>query len=165
MHLEGTGPVILLEEDGAAGQNASIEGDEVPHIKLQEPRVSHLTTPENNMFLTLSSPPTIPEAASMQSLLVVSTMMPGILEPDRCIDLELPHDTPPPTTSKAARTQHLPDTNTGMLAILDLEGSIDSVPPLLPWLLDKAMGPPIHLLPKLIQAPTVVGGPLELLLG
>jgi hypothetical protein len=164
MHLEGIGPVILLEEDGAARQNASIEGDEVPHVELQEPRVSHLTTSEDNMFLILPSQPIIPEAACTQSLPAVNTMMLGIPEPDCCTDLKLPHDTQPPTTSKAASTQCSPAINTGMPAIPNPEGGTDLVP-LPPWPPDEAAECPAHQLPELIQAPTVVDRPLELLLG
>ena len=52
VHLEGTGPDDLPEEDGAAGKHASIEGDKVPRVELQETGVSHLTTPEDDMLLT-----------------------------------------------------------------------------------------------------------------
>ena len=41
VHLEGTGPDDLPEEDGAAGKHASIEGDKVPRVELQETGVSH----------------------------------------------------------------------------------------------------------------------------
>ena len=166
MHPVGTGPVALLEENGAAGRSASIEGDEVPRVELQEPGVSHLTTPEDNMSLTLSLTPTIPEAASTQSSPAVNTMMPGILETVRRADLDPPpHDTPPSITSEAARTQRSPDVNTGTPAIPVPEGSTDSAPPPLIWPPDEAVGPPIHLSPKLIRAPIVVGEPLELLPG
>jgi hypothetical protein len=77
------GPDVLLVEDGTARENAGIKGDEDPHVELQEPWVSHLTTPEEVKFLTSSpspSQPTILEAASMQSLLAINTMTPGILE-------------------------------------------------------------------------------------
>jgi hypothetical protein len=104
MHPVGTGPDVLLKKDGTAGKNASIEGDEVPHVKLQEPRVRHLIIVEENKFLTLSPSPITLEAASMQHSLAINTMMPEILELDRGADLDpLPHDTPPPITSKAAR--------------------------------------------------------------
>ena len=78
VHPVGTGPVVLLEEDGAARQNASIEGNEVPHVELQEPGVSHLTTPEEVKFLTSLSPSPhiILEAASAQSSPAVNTMTP-----------------------------------------------------------------------------------------
>ena len=116
MHSEGMGPDVLLEEDETAGGNASIEGDKVPRIELQEPspRVSHLTIPEDNMFLTLSSQHITPEAASTQRSPAINTMTLGTLKPDRGTDLDsLLHDTPLLTSSKAARTQHLPDVNTG----------------------------------------------------
>ena len=118
VHPEGMGPDVLLVEDGTAQENAGIEGDKDPHVELQEPGVSHPTTPEDNVLLILSSPPhIIPEAASMQRSPVISTMTPGILEPDRRADLELPHDTPPPTTFEAASMQRLPAVNTRTPAI------------------------------------------------
>jgi hypothetical protein len=151
VHPVGTGPDVLLEEDGTAGKNASIEGDEVPHVELQEPRVRHLTTAEENKFLTSSPSPITSEAASMQHSLAINTMMPGILEPDHGVDLDpSPHDTPPPITSEAARMQCSPDVITGTPVITYPEGSTDLVllPP--PWLPDEAVEPPIHWLPKLI---------------
>jgi hypothetical protein len=145
------GPDILLEEDGTAGKNASIEGDEVPCVKLQEPRVRHLTTVEENKFLTSSPSPITLEAASMQHLLAINTMMLGILEPDRGMDLDpSPHNTPLPITSEAARMQRSPDVITGTPVITYLEGSTDLVLPPPPWPPDEAMEPPIHQPPKLI---------------
>ena len=67
-----------------------------------------------------------------------------------------------PTTSEAARTQHLPAVNAGTPAIPDPEDSTDwrlAVPP--PWPPDEAAEPPAHQRPKLIQALTDVGGALE----
>jgi hypothetical protein len=153
VHPVGMGPVILLEENGAARKNASIEGDRVPHIELQEPGVSHLTTLEEVKFLTslLSpSPHIILEAASTQCPLAVNTMIPGIPEPDHHADLELLHNMQPPTTSKATRTQCLLAVNTEMLTIPDPEGSIDLVllPP--PWPPDKATEPNADQPPKYI---------------
>ena len=127
VHPVGTWPDVLLEEDETVGENASIEGDEVPHVELQEPGVSRLTTPEVK-FLTSSSPPSphiIPGAASTHRSPAVNTTTPGIPEPDRRADLELPHDTPPPATSEAAKTQHSPVVNTGTPTIPDPEGSTD----------------------------------------
>jgi hypothetical protein len=130
MHPVGTGPDVVLEEDGTAGKDACIEEDGVPRGELQEPGVGHLTTPEEAAFLTSSpSSHTTPEAASMQRSPAVNTMTPGILQPNRCTGLEPPHDTPPPTTSEAARTQCSPAANTGTPAIPDPEGSTDLVPP------------------------------------
>jgi hypothetical protein len=141
----------LLEEDGTARKNASIKGDEVPRIKLQEPRVRHLTTAEKNKFLTSSPSPITSEAASIQHSLAVNTMTPGILEPDHGADLDLsPHNTPLPITSKAARTQRLPDIIIGMPVITYPEGSTDLVLPPPPWPPDEAIEPPVHWPPKLI---------------
>ena len=58
-------------------------------------------------------------------------------------------------------TQRLLAVNAGTLAISDPEGSTDLVllPP--PWPPDEAAEPPTHQPPKLIQAPTDVGGPSE----
>ena len=57
-----------MEEDGAARKTVSVEGDIGSHIELQDPGVSCLTTQEDAGSLTLPSPtpPTTPEAASMQ---------------------------------------------------------------------------------------------------
>jgi len=85
MHLEGTGPdtsmeeeddcLLEVEEDGAARKTVSVEGDIGSHIKLQDPGVSCLTTQEDAGSLTLPSPtpPTTPEAASMQRLPAANT--------------------------------------------------------------------------------------------
>ena len=123
VHPVGTGPVILLEENSAAGKNASIEGDEVPCVELQEPGVSHLTAVGENKFLTSSPSPSITlEAACTQSSPAVNTTTLGILEPDCGADLDPPpHDTPPPISSEAARTQRSPAVNTGTPAIPDPE--------------------------------------------
>jgi len=100
VHLEGTGPEVMLEEGGIAGENASVEEDRVPRIELQESGVSHLVTPEEDMFLTSSSsssPPTTSEAARMQCSPAVSAGTPASPVPDHSADLEPPpHDTPPP---------------------------------------------------------------------
>ena len=89
MHPVGTGPVVLLQENGVARKNASIEGNEVPYVKLQEPGVSHPTAAEENKFLTSSlSPPITLEAACMQSLPAINAMMLGIPELDYCCELE-----------------------------------------------------------------------------
>jgi len=138
-NLEGTGPEVLMEEevdhlleveeDGATGKAASVEGDASPHIKLQDPGVSCLAMQENAGSLTLPSPPppTTLETASTQCSPAANTGTPDILVPDHGADLELlPHNT------------------------------------LLP---NKAAEPPIHQLPEQTQAPTGVGGSLELLLG
>jgi hypothetical protein len=168
VHPVGMGPVVLLEENGAAGKNASIEGDGVPHVELQEPGVSHLTTPEEVKFLTSSlspSPHIILEAASTQCPPAVNTTTPGIPEPDRHADLELPHDTQPPTTSEAARTQRSPAVNTGTPTIPDPEGSTDLVPEPPPLPPDKATEPNADQPPKYIRAPTDAGGQSESLPG
>ena len=129
-HPVGTGPEVLLEEGGTAEKDACTEDDGIPRGELQEPGVSHLTTPEEAESLTSSPPSHItPEAASMQRPPAVNTMTPGILQPDRRAGLEPPHDTPPPTTSEAARTQCSPAANTGTPAILDPEGNTDLMPP------------------------------------
>jgi len=87
VHLEGTGPGVLmdteedqpedmLEEDGITWENASVKEDRVPCIELQESRVSHLATPEKDIFLILSSsssPPTTSDTARMQHLLAINT--------------------------------------------------------------------------------------------
>jgi hypothetical protein len=79
MHPVGTGPDVLLEEDGTAGKDACIEEHGVPRGEMQEPGVSHLTTLEEAEFLTLSPPShTTPEATSMQRSPAVNTMTPGI---------------------------------------------------------------------------------------
>ena len=109
VHLEGTGPEVLmdteedqpyvLEEDGIARENASVEEDGDPRIELQEPGVSHLATQEKAGSLTLSSLPplTTLEAASTQCSPAVNTGTPAIPEPDRGANLEpQPHDTPQP---------------------------------------------------------------------
>ena len=162
-HPVGTWPDVLLEEDGTAGENASIEGDEVPHVELQEPGVSRLTTPEGNC-LTSSSPPSphiIPGAASTHRSPAVNTTTPGIPEPERRADLELPLDTPPPATSEAAKTQHSPAVNTGTPTIPDPEGSTDLVPPPPLRPPDKAAEPNADRPPKYIRAPTGAGGQSE----
>ena len=101
VHPVGMGLDVLLEEDGTAGENASIEGDEVPHVELQEPGVSHLTTPEVK-FLTSSSssPHIIPEAASTQRSPAVNTGTPAIPDPEGSTDLVPPP--PPRPPDKAA---------------------------------------------------------------
>jgi len=83
-HLEGAEPKFLmdmegdwlLEEEGTAGENASVEGDRDPRVELQEPGVSRLATPEEVEFLTSpssSSSPPDSEAASTQHSPVVNT--------------------------------------------------------------------------------------------
>ena len=96
MHPVGTGPDVLLGEDGTVGKDACIEEDGVPRGELQEPGVSHLTTPEEAEFLTSPPSHTTPEGASMQRSPAINTMTPGILQPDRRAGLEPPHDMPPP---------------------------------------------------------------------
>jgi len=101
----------LLEEEGTAGENASVEEDRDPRVELPKPRVSHLATLEEAKFPTLLSPsPTTFEAARMQRSLVrvVNAGMPETPEPDRGADLEpLPHDTLPPV-EVAEPPNHLP---------------------------------------------------------
>jgi len=105
-HLEGTGPDALMEEevdhlleveeDGAAGKAASVEGDASPHVKLQDPGVSCLAMQENAGSLTLPSPPppTTLETASTQCSPAANTGTPDIPVPDHGADLEpQPHDT------------------------------------------------------------------------
>jgi len=108
VHIEGTGPVVMLEEGGIAGENASVEGDRDPLVKLQEPGVSHLATPEKAYLLTSSPPlPTTPEAASTQRSLAVDTETPAIPVPDHGADLELqPHDALPPPNEAAEHPIH-----------------------------------------------------------
>src|SRR5260221_2071493 len=78
-HLEGAGPELSMdgkedhslevEEEGIAGENASLEGDIGPPVEMQDPRVSPLATQEDVRSLTPpSSPPSpiTPEAASTQ---------------------------------------------------------------------------------------------------
>jgi len=98
MHLEGMGPEVMLEEGGIAGENASVEEDRVPRIELQEPGVSHLATPEEDMLLTsLSSPPLTPETAGTQRSQAVNAGTPASPVPEHGADLEPPpHDMPPP---------------------------------------------------------------------
>jgi len=143
VHLEGAGLGFLmdaeedrpyvLEEDGIAWENASVEEDRDPRIELQEPGVSHLAMPEEDMFLTSSlsssssssssSSPITPKTASMQCSPAIDTEMPATPEPDYGMDLEpQPHDRLPP---------------------------------------NEATEPPIHQSPEQIQAPTDVEGPLE----
>ena len=122
--------------------------------------VGHLTTLEDNVLLTLS-PHITPEAASMRHSPAVNTTISEIPEPDCCVDLELLHDTPLPTTSKRARAQRLPVINTGMLAIPDPEGSTNLVLPPPPRPPDKAAEPNADQLPKYIQAPTDTRGQSE----
>ena len=85
IHLEGVGPEVLkdveedcllkVEEDGAARKAASVKGDVGPCVKLQGPGVSCLSTQEEAGSLTLPSPtpPTTPDAASMQHSLAANT--------------------------------------------------------------------------------------------
>jgi len=120
VHLEGTGPGVLmdaeedrpedmLEEDGIAWENASVEEDRVPHIKLQESGVSHLATPEEDMFLTSSSssPPTTSDAARAWRLLAVNTGTLAIPILDQGAVLELPlHDMPVPNKGMESPDHH-----------------------------------------------------------
>jgi len=140
VHLEGTGPEVLIEEevdhllkveeDGPTGKAASVEGDASPCVELQDPGVSCLATQENAGSLTLPSPP------------------------------------PPPTTLETASTQCSPAANTGMLDIPvpDHSADLELLPHNTP-LPNKAAEPPIHQPPKQTQAPTGVGGSLESLPG
>jgi len=96
MHLEGLGPEVMLEEGGIAGENASVEGDRDPLVKLQESGVSHLAMPEEVTFLTSSSSsssPTTSDAARTQHSPAVNTGMSAIPIIDHGIILEPPlHD-------------------------------------------------------------------------
>jgi len=73
----------------------------------------------------------------------------------------------PPTTLEAASTECSPAVDIETPATPEPDHSADLEPQLHNILLppNKAMEPPIHQPPKQIQAPTIVGGPLELLLG
>ena len=79
MHTTGTGPDLLLVE-GTAGGNTDIEVDGDPHVKLQEPQFSHLTTPEEAEFLTLPSSPSPWHHPPSRGLLVRSTHQPPTLQ-------------------------------------------------------------------------------------
>jgi len=83
--LQGAGPEPLMdeeehhslevEEEGIAGENASVGQDMGPRVELQHPGFSPLATQEEVGLLTppsSPSPPT-PEAASTQHSLVVNT--------------------------------------------------------------------------------------------
>jgi len=85
-HLEGVGldpsmdgkedHTLEVEEEGIAGENASVERDIGPCVKLQIPGVSPLATHEDIGLLTSPSPsssPLTPEAASMQCSPVANT--------------------------------------------------------------------------------------------
>ena len=120
VHLEGTGPGVLmdaeedrpedmLEEDGITRENASVKEDRVPHIELQESGVSHLATPEEDMFLTLSSssPPTTSDAARAWRSLAVNTGTLAIPILDQGAVLEpLPHDMPVPNKGVESPDHH-----------------------------------------------------------
>jgi len=121
VHLEGTGPEVLMEEevdrpleveeDGTTGKTVSVEGDIGPCVELREPGVSCLATQENTRSLTLPSPPlpTTPEAASMQRSLAIDIETPAIPVPDHGTDLEpQPHNTPPPPNEGAEPSTHQP---------------------------------------------------------
>ena len=109
-HLDGAGSELSMdgkedhslevEEDGIAGDNASVEGDIGPRVELQDPGVSPLATQEDVGLLTppSPSPPPTPEAASTQRSPAVNAGTPAIPEPeDRGADLDPPpHDTPLP---------------------------------------------------------------------
>ena len=84
-HSEGAGPDLWMdveedhslevEEEGTAGENASVGQDMGPRVELQHPGFSPLATQEEVGLLTppsSPSPPT-PEAASTQHSLVVNT--------------------------------------------------------------------------------------------
>ena len=123
VHLEGTGPEVLMEEEvgcpleveenGTAGKTVSVKGDVGPCIELQEPRVSCLATQENTRSLTLPSPPlpTTLEAASMQHSLAINIETPAIPVLDHGTDLEpQPHNTlPPPNEGAEPSTHQLPE--------------------------------------------------------
>ena len=121
----------LLLVEGTARENADIEGDGDPHVKLQEPRFSHLATPEEAEFLTLPSSPSPPTSRRMlvRSAPVANTAASAIPESDHGADLALLQGTPLPPTPEAARTQHFLAVNAGPLAIRDPEDSIDLVLP------------------------------------
>ena len=111
VHLRGMGPEVLLEVEGIAVQNASVEGDRDPLFDLQEPGVSHLATQEKARSLILPSPtpPTTPEAASTQRSPAANTGTPAIPVPDHSADLEPQlHVTPLPKRGRG--TSHSPAT-------------------------------------------------------
>jgi len=84
-HLDGAGPELSMdgkedhslevEEEGIAGENASVERDIGPRVELQDPGVSPLATQEEVGSLTppSSPPPITPEAASTQRSPVTGT--------------------------------------------------------------------------------------------
>ena len=75
---------LEVEEEGTAGDNASVEGDIGPRVELQDPGVSPLATQEDVGLLTPppSPPPITPEAASTQRSPVVNTGASATPEPD-----------------------------------------------------------------------------------
>ena len=123
VHLEGTGPETLLEEEGTAGEKASIEEDRDPRIELQEPGISHLAVQEKAGSLTLPSPqpPTIPKAASTQRSPAANPGTPDIPVPDRGADLELP----PPNEAAEPPIHQLPEQ---IQAPTEVGGPLESLP-------------------------------------
>jgi len=157
-HLEGAEPEALmdtevdwlLEEEGTAGENASVEEGRDPLVELQEPGVSRLVTPEEVEFLTLlssssssSSPDS--EAASTQRSPVVNTWtsatpeldsddewedfrteLEAMEEPVRGADWDPPlHDTPPPDEAAEPPTFHPPEQ---IRAPTEAGGQLESLP-------------------------------------
>ncbi len=100
-HLEGAGPEpsmdekedhsLEVEEEGIAGENASVERDIGPRVELQIPGVSPLATHEDIGLLTSPSPsssPLTPEAASMQCSPVANTGTSATPDNDSAEDAE-----------------------------------------------------------------------------
>ena len=93
-HLEGAGPdlwmdeeehhLLEVEEEGIAGENASVGQDVGPRIELQHPGFSPLATQEEvgSLAPPSPSPPPAPEAASMQRSPATNTDTSAIPEPD-----------------------------------------------------------------------------------
>ena len=99
------GQTFCWQRMDSLGRMQASMGTRILTLNCKNP-VGHLTTLEDNALLTLSQHIT-PEAASMWRSPAVNTTMSEIPEPDCCVDLELLHDTPLPTTSKRARAQRL----------------------------------------------------------
>jgi hypothetical protein len=133
-----------VEEMEATVKTASIKEDDDPGVKLQGPRVSHLTTQEGIKSLTFSFSPsqTLPKAAHMQCLPVVNTGMlanPEAKSGTDLVPLPPPHDLPPPDEAMEPPDKAME-------------------PP------DKAMEPPDKDPPEQIQVPAAAGELKELLL-
>jgi len=92
-HLDSVGPELSMdrkedhslevEEEGITRENASVEQDIGPCVKLQDPGVSPLAMQEEVRSLTLPSspPPITPEAASTQRSPVTGHQHRGISHP------------------------------------------------------------------------------------